>query len=119
MARRGANPSMPPAPKPAPRPSSERVQARGSADRDDSDLGRTTSQLGERIRRVALGLTAALMTARAFWPSEPDLKEGAGAGLPWVLLLLVVAGVSIGASLVAGRFWFRWSWTDLWVVVLM
>jgi O-antigen ligase len=76
-------------------------------------------RLGERIRRVALGLAAALMTARAFWPSEPDLKEEAGAGLPWVLVVLVVAGIGLAASLVAGRFRYRLSWTDLWVVALM
>jgi hypothetical protein len=59
------------------------------------------------------------MTARAFWPSEPDLKEGAGSGLPWVLVLLFVAGLGLAASLVGGRFRFRASWTDLWVVALM
>jgi len=73
---------------------------------------------GERIRRLALGLTAALMVARAFWPSEPDLREGAGEGLPWVLALLLVTGMALAASLVGGRFRFRWSWTDVLVVIL-
>ena len=59
------------------------------------------------------------MTARAFWPSEPDLKEGAGAGLSWVLVLLVVVGLALAASLVGGRFRFRWSWTDGLVVAVM
>jgi O-antigen ligase len=81
--------------------------------------GPAASHLGEQIRRVALGLTAALLTARAFWPSEPDLKEGAGAGLIWVLLLLLVAALAIAAPLVAGRCRFRWSWIDLAVVVLV
>ena len=77
-----------------------------------------TSLIGERIRRIALGLTAALMVARAFWPSEPDLREGAGEGLPWVLALFVVTGIALTASLVGGRFRFRWSWTDVLVVTL-
>ena len=53
------------------------------------------------MRRMALGLTAALMTARAFWPSEPDLKEGAGSGLYWVFVGLY--RVRAGADVVAGR----------------
>ncbi len=50
---------------------------------------------------MALGLTAALMTARAFWPSEPDLKEGAGSGLYWVFAVFIV--VRAGAGVGAGR----------------
>ncbi len=59
------------------------------------------------------------MTARAFWPSEPDLKEGAGAGLPWVIVLLVVAGLGLAPSLIGGRCRFRWSWTDGFVVAVI
>jgi hypothetical protein len=88
------------------------------ADGDDPDLRRAAAAVGERIRRIALGLTAALMTARAFWPSEPDLKEGAGGGLVWVLVLLVVAGLGLAGSLVSGCIRFRRSWTDLGVVAL-
>lgn len=80
---------------------------------------RTLSDLGERLRRVALGLTAALITARAFWPSEPNLKEGAGAGLLWVLLVLVTAGIALAVPLLGGRLRFRWSATDALVVALM
>ncbi|MFI5455771.1 MAG: O-antigen ligase family protein [Isosphaerales bacterium] len=119
MARRGAKSSVPPRPRPTPRPGSGQAPARGPADRDDEDAGRAASQLRERIRRVALGLTAALVTARAFWPSEPDLNQGAGAGLTWVLVLLVVAGLGLAASLIAGRFRFRWSWIDASVVALI
>jgi O-antigen ligase len=74
--------------------------------------------MAEHLRRLALGLTAALLTARAFWPSEPDLKEGAGSGLTWVLVVFVVFGLALAAPLVGGRFRFRWSWTDLLVVGL-
>jgi len=119
MARRSAKPSVPPRPKPAPWPDSKRAPARGPADRDGEDEGRAASDLGERIRRVALGLTAALVTARAFWHSEPNLNEGAGAGLAWVLVLLIVAGLGLAASLVAGRFRFRFSWTDVSVVAVV
>ena len=40
-------------------------------------------------------------TARAFWPSEPDLRADAGGGLVWVLALMVVAGRRAGRG--AGR----------------
>jgi len=119
MARPNQKSPVPSRPKPAPWPESKRAPAPGPAARDDRDLGRAASDLGERIRRVALGLTAALVTARAFWPSEPDLKEGAGAGLAWVLVLLVVAGLGLAASLVAGQFRFRFSWTDVSVVAVI
>src|SRR5262245_37440723 len=111
MARRGARAPVPPAPKPARSPSSARELAHASAESDDSDLRGRASRVGERMRRGALGLTTALLTARAFWPSEPDLKEGAGAGLIWVLVLLVAAGLGLASSLIAGHFRFRWSWT--------
>jgi O-antigen ligase len=51
--------------------------------------------------------------------SEPDLDRGAGAGLYWVLALLVVAGLAIAAGFVGGRFRFRWSWADIAVIALV
>jgi O-antigen ligase len=71
------------------------------------------------VRRIALGLTAALVTARAFWPSEPDLREGAGSGIYWVFLVFIALGLALTSALVGGRFRFRWSWTDAMVIVLM
>ncbi len=94
---------------PAPRP----------AEPDESDRRETAASLGERIRRVALGLTAALVTARAYTTSEPNLELGAGAGLSWVLVLLSVAGLAIAGWFLAGRLRCRWSWTDAAVVILM
>lgn len=73
---------------------------------------------GELLRRLALGSLAALITARAYWPSEIDAKQGAGGGLLWVLAILVVAGTALTASLIGGRFRFRLSWTDVAVVSL-
>ncbi|MHB1557999.1 MAG: O-antigen ligase family protein [Isosphaeraceae bacterium] len=75
--------------------------------------------MGELARRAALGLTAALLAARAYTTSEPDMDRGAGGGLLWVLALLVVAGVAILGGMIGGRFRFRFSWTDLAVVALM
>lgn len=75
--------------------------------------------MGELARRAALGLTAALLVARAYTTSEPDMDRGAGGGLVWVLALLVVVGVAIFAGMIGGRFRFRFSWTDLAVVSLM
>jgi O-antigen ligase len=74
--------------------------------------------IAEQFRRIALGLTAALIVARAFWPSEPDLREGAGEGMSWVLVLLIVAGLAVAAPLIGGSIRFRWSWTDAFVVLL-
>ena len=88
-------------------------------ERDEPDFAATAARVGERIRRVALGLTAALVTARAYTTSEPDLEHGAGAGLIWILALLIVAGLAIAAGLIGGRFRFRWSWADAAVVALM
>ncbi len=53
------------------------------------------------MRRIALGLTAALVTARAFWPSEPDLREGAGGGLYWLFVVFVAFGLALTVR--AGR----------------
>jgi len=74
---------------------------------------------GEALRRAALGLLAALITARAYWPSEFDASQSSGGGLLWVLAVLVVAGLALASYLVGGRFRFRLSWTDAAVVSLM
>jgi len=74
--------------------------------------------LGERLRRFALGLLAALITARAFWPSEVDLKAEAGTGLHWDLAILMVAGIALASWLLAGVVRVRWSWTDFAVIAL-
>ena len=68
---------------------------------------------------MALGLTAALITARAFFPSEPNLKEGAGDGLVWVLLVFVTAGIALAVPLLNGRLRFRFSATDAFLVALI
>ncbi len=72
----------------------------------------------ERLRKIALGMTAALVTARAFWPSEPDLKTGASDGQSWILWLFITMGVALVSLLLPGRFRFRWSWIDLGVLAL-
>ncbi|MGO9809268.1 MAG: O-antigen ligase family protein, partial [Isosphaeraceae bacterium] len=79
----------------------------------------SAATVGEQIRRLALGLFAALMTARAYWPSEIDPSQVSGSGLLWVLAMLIVAGLWVAASLCGGRFRFRWSWTDAAVVALV
>ena len=122
MARRGARSSVPPNPREPDGPTrgaspvAGRRPARPRRARCRRDGG---PRWASASAALALGLTAALVTARAFWPSEPDLEEGAGAGLYWVLALLVVAGLAIAAGLIGGRFRFRWSWTDAAVVALM
>lgn len=115
MARRGAKPPVPP------RPRWTDANPRGAVSSDDRGDGDESAAiyLGERLRRIALGATAALMTARAFGTSEPDLRMGAGRGLSWVLALLIVFGLALAGSFLSGRFRFRWSWTDSFVVALM
>jgi O-antigen ligase len=115
MARRGAKPPVVPRPV---WPESEPRRAVSSGARNDGDQSMAIA-LGERLRRIALGATAALMTARAFGTSEPDLKLGAGKGLTWVLALLIVFGLALAGSFLSGRFRFRWSWADAFVVALM
>ena len=101
MARRGAKPSAPLQPRPSQKSDSKRAPARWSTDSDDLDRRQEAAETSERVRRIALGLTAALVTARAFWPSEPDLREGAGSGLYWVFVVFIV--VRAGADRRAGR----------------
>ncbi len=115
MTRRGAKPAVPL----RQRPSAEPASWPRSSDRKEEDEVHSAAHLGERFRRIALGLTAALVTARAYWPSEPDVRIGAGAGLFWVLAVLVAAGLALAASFIGGRFRWRWSWTDLALALLV
>ncbi|MBV8554118.1 MAG: O-antigen ligase family protein [Planctomycetaceae bacterium] len=111
MARRHPRPGAPVKPGPKPGPGSEPLAEDGDA--------AFAAHLGEWLRRVALGLAAALMTARAFWPSEPDYANEAGTGLDWVLAMLMVAGLAVASALVGGTLRIRWSWTDAAVITLM
>jgi O-antigen ligase len=97
--------------------SREADQAGEASDFDDPAA--RLARLGERLRRVSLGLLAALVTARAYWPSEIDPDKASGSGLYWVLAIIMVSGLGVAAPLIGGRFRCRWSWTDAAVVVLM
>lgn len=85
---------------------------------DDSDA-ELAAWLGERLRRVALGLTVALLAARAYWPSEVDPKAEGGTGLSWDLAVLLVAGLAVASGLIGGVVRIRWSWTDAAVIALI
>jgi hypothetical protein len=113
MSRRSPRPSV----LPSPRPDRKKPEVlSGDDDGSDADLA---AWLGERLRRVALGLTAALMTARAFWPSEIDPKAEGGSGLYWDLAVLLVAGLAVASALIGGVVRIRWSWTDAAVIALI
>ena len=100
-------------------PASVKVSA-GDQGGDGHGAGEASAaKVGEQIRRLALGLFAALMTARAYWPSEIDPSQDSGSGLVWVLAMLIVVGLWIASPLFGGRFRFRWSWTDAAVVALV
>ena len=118
MARPGSKPSTLPQARSNPGAKSFGGDS-ATAGRDRIDHHDDAPPLAERLRRLALGLLGALMVARAFWPSEPDLKAGAGGGLVWVFAILLVAGLALASSLVARRLTFRFSWADAAVVALV
>lgn len=72
-------------------------------------------RLGEGLRRLALGLTAALLVARAYYPSE-DAETGTG--LVWIFCMLAVAGLGIASMLLKGTVRLRFAWADLGVIAL-
>jgi len=122
MTRRGARPpaSSRAAVASDSRPPASVLVAAGDQGGAGHGAGEASAALvGEQVRRLALGLFAALMTARAYWPSETDPTQASGSGLVWVLAMLIVMGLGIASSLIGGRFHFRWSWTDAAVVALM
>lgn len=119
MSRRGPKPST--LPQARSKPGANRGEdsattgwSRSAADHDDA-----AGRLAERLRRLALGLLAALLVARAYWPSEPDLKAGAGSGLVWVFAILLVAALALASSFAARRLTFRFSWVDAAVIALV
>ena len=118
MARQTPGPAAAPDSNSAPVPKSRAAAPVAAAIGDESDE-LLAVWLGERLRRVALGATAALLTARAFWPSEPDLAADAGGGLGWVLTLMLAAGLALAGAVAGGRQWFRWSWADAGVITLV
>lgn len=71
---------------------------------------------GERIRRLALGATAALLVARACWPGE-DAETGSG--LIWVLAVLAVAVLAVASWWLRGALHFRASWADVAVIAVV
>jgi O-Antigen ligase len=92
-----------------------RVDTRSSTMVDEADRESDlefAAWLGERLRRVALGATAALMVARVYWPSEMVNSLDIGGGLVWVFCLLGVVGLALTAALVGGTLRLRFSWAD-------
>ena len=51
--------------------------------------------LGEMLRRAALGLAAALVVARPYWPAEYSVEARSGSGLLWSLLMIVAAILAV------------------------
>lgn len=65
---------------------------------------------------MALGLTAALIVARAFYPPE-DASAGSGRG--WIVWVLVAAAVAVAGALVSGVTRIRLAWADAAVIALV
>ena len=102
-------------PEPTPRPAAR--EPRRSTESDDP-AALLAARLGEWLRRAALGLTAALLTARAYWPSEPDYQADAGNGTYWVFALLVAAGLAAASALLGGTLRLRFSGADVALIAL-
>lgn len=75
--------------------------------------------LGEWLRRGALGLAAALIVARAYWPAEFRTEAESGSGLLWALMMLIAATLGVAAMWLAGGPRLRVSRADLGVVALV
>ena len=69
MARRARSPGSSPAEAVA-SVGRETQGARSATDRDAADLKQEAAEMSERVRRIALGLTAALVTARRSGPAS-------------------------------------------------
>ena len=67
---------------------------------------------GELLRKAALGLTAALIVARMFWPGELVREEHSASGSSWIAALFVALGLALASMLVGGRARVRWSGAD-------
>ncbi|QDV32704.1 O-antigen ligase family protein [Tautonia plasticadhaerens] len=78
-----------------------------------------SSWLGERIRRIALGLTAALVVARAYWPAEGMTELETGQQLPWTFALLATATLAVTGAMLGRSLRFRFSWADAAIVGLI
>ncbi len=75
--------------------------------------------VAEVLRRTALGLAAALIVARAYWPAEFRSEEDSGGGLLWALLMLAVAFMGVASQWLGGGLRVRRSWADVGVIALV
>ena len=80
--------------------------------------GDDAARLGERLRRIALGLTAALIVARAYWDSEGTSEVESAEGLGWTFALLWTATLGLAGAFLSRTLSFRISWADVAVVAL-
>ena len=83
------------------------------------DVQPESAELGEVFRRVALGLTAALIVARAYWPAEYGAEAKSGSGLWWALLMIVAAILAVTGMWLEGGLRIRRSWADVGVAALI
>ena len=83
-----------------------------------ADVESEAAELGETFRRVALGLTAALLVARAYWPAEYRAEEDSGSALLWSLMMLMTAMIAVAGMWLSGGLRLRRSWADLGVFTM-
>jgi O-Antigen ligase len=84
-----------------------------------ADVQSEAAALGEMFRRVALGLTAALVVVRSYWPAEYGIEEKSGSGLFWSMLMIVAAIIAVTGMWLEGGLRLRRSWADLGVASLI
>lgn len=101
-------------PRPAPSTQSRPAETEGLL----GDVAPAAASFGETVRRLALGLTAALIVARAYWYGETRTEEESGIGLVWALLTLGAAVLAVLGMWLSGGLRFRRSWADLAALVL-
>ena len=112
---------MPRRTSPNPRPPRRGPEPSPTADPDFGTVAEEGLDAAEALRRAALGLTAALIVARAFWPGpgEMVLEEHSGTGSSWVAAVFVALAIALASMLIEGRARVRWSWADGAVYLLM
>ena len=83
-----------------------------------ADAQTSASALGELLRRVALGLCAALIVSRAYFPAEFRSETDSGSALSWSLAMIAAALIASLGAWLSGGLRLRWSWSDLGVIAL-
>ncbi|GAC1328022.1 MAG: hypothetical protein NVSMB14_18330 [Isosphaeraceae bacterium] len=92
---------------PSPRPRANLSPRSIEPQRADDDP--LAPRVGESLRKIALGLLAALIVARPYWPCEGVREEETGLGLSWVCSILLCLLIAAVGGVIGGEGRFRAS----------